>query len=403
MSENSEPSAPGLMSSAATPPIVLHTPIDVRSTSLAVLALLAVIALLYVAKAVFIPITVAVLVSYALTPVITWLKRTARLPTPVGAALTLCLIMGALGFAITSLEPATVQILDLVPRAAAKVSAALQRSNLQPPGALDKMKTAANEIQKAANAAGAVGSSGRQTPSPAARAPADAPSFNIRDYVLMGTASALGGVGQVVVVVALVYFLLVAGDSFRRSLVRISGETLSTKKVTVQILNEIDSQVRRYLLVQVLTSALMGIVAWALFASIGLEDALFWACAAGVLHFIPYAGPTVFVLLIALVAYVQFDGLQPVAITVGGTIGAIGVIGLLLVPWLTQKVGRLNAVTVFVALLFWGWLWGVWGLLLGVPIVMAINAVCERIDGLQPISEFLGQAPATLRESATTT
>jgi predicted PurR-regulated permease PerM len=79
------------------------------------------------------------------------------------------------------------------------------------------------------------------------------------------------------------------------------------------------------------------------------------------------------------------------------------VIGLLLVPWLTQRVGRLNAVTVFVALLVWGWLWGVWGLLLGIPIVMAINAVCERIEELQPISEFLGYAPKKPKEEARAT
>jgi len=81
---------------------------------------------------------------------------------------------------------------------------------------------------------------------------------------------------------------------------------------------------------------------------------------------------------------------EPVAMIVGITLALVGVIGLLLVPWLTQRVGRINAVIVFVALLFWGWLWGVWGLLLGVPIVMALKAVCERVEDLRPISEFLG-------------
>jgi predicted PurR-regulated permease PerM len=66
---------------------------------------------------------------------------------------------------------------------------------------------------------------------------------------------------------------------------------------------------------------------------------------------------------------------------------------MLLVPWLTHKVGRIKAVTVFISLLVWGWLWGVWGLLLGVPIVMAINAICERVEDLQPISMFLGYGP----------
>jgi predicted PurR-regulated permease PerM len=212
----------------------------------------------------------------------------------------------------------------------------------------------------------------------------------VRDYVLMGTASFIVGMGQLVVVIALVYFLLVAGDSFRRTLIRISGDSLTKKKITVQILDQIDLQIQRYLLVQLVSSALLALLAWVAFAWIGLNNAVFWACLGGVLHLIPYAGPTALVVATALVAYVQFDTLQPVAIIVGITLALVGVIGFLLVPWLTQRVGRINTVIVFVALLFWGWLWGVWGLLLGVPIVMAIKAVCERVEDLRPISEFLG-------------
>jgi predicted PurR-regulated permease PerM len=203
------------------------------------------------------------------------------------------------------------------------------------------------------------------------------------------------GVGQLVVVVVLVYFLLIAGDTFRRTLVQVSGDTLSKKKVTVNMLDEIDRQIQRFLLVQIGTSALLGVVAWLVFAWTGLDNALTWACIGGVLHLVPYAGPAAFVALIALVAYVQFDTLQPVAVIIGSMLVAVAVIGLLLVPWLTQKVGSLKAVTVFVALLIWGWLWGIWGLLLGVPIVMAIKAVCERVDHLRPISAFLAYAPAT--------
>jgi predicted PurR-regulated permease PerM len=239
--------------------------------------------------------------------------------------------------------------------------------------------------------------------STAARAPADPTGFNVWDYIVMGTASAVAGIGQMVVVVALVYFLLIAGDSFRRTLMRISGDTLSKKKNTLQILEEINSQVQRYLLVQFATSALLGVVTWLVFAWLGLENAPFWGCVGGVLHLIPYAGPTAFIVLVGLVAYAQFDTLQPVVLVIGSALAIVAVIGLLLVPWLTQRVGRLNAVTVFVALLVWGWLWGVWGLLLGIPIVMAINAVCERIEELQPISEFLGYAPKKPKEEARAT
>ena len=393
MQDDREMAPPRAPADVEVAPVAIPRPIDVRSTSLAVMALLAVIGFLYFARAVFIPITIAVLASYALTPVIDWLRRKAGLHKAVGAGLTLALLLIGLGFGLGSLQDQAIQILDLVPRATAKFSAALRRHALEPPGAVEKIQMAASEIEKAANSTDtrSIPSAQLRSP-PATKAPAEAAAFRVRDFVVMGTASAVAGMGQLVVVVALVYLLLIAGDSFRRTLVRISGDTLSKKKIQVRMLDEIDSQIQRYLLVQIATSALLGVMVWVAFVGVGLENALFWACAGGVLHLVPYVGTAAFVSLIALVAYVQFDGLQPVVLVVGSALAIVGVIGLLLVPWLTQKVGRLNAVTVFVALLFWGWLWGVWGLLLGVPIVMAINAVCERIEDLQPISEFLGSA-----------
>jgi predicted PurR-regulated permease PerM len=388
-------------SEPAVPTPVLQAPIDVRSTALAVLALLAVIGFLFLARAVFIPITVAVLSSYALTPVLDWLKRSGKLPKPVGAGVTLAVILMALIAGLNSLQPQAIQVLDIVPLATAKFRAALQRDPLEPPSAVAKMKEAAREIENAANAAAETASAPIQSQaSAAAKAPPKASLVELRDYVLMGTANAIAGVGQLIVVVALVYFILIAGDSFRRTLVRISGDSLSKKKITVQILDEINSQIQRYLLVQIATSALLGVLTWIVFTWMGLGNPLFWAFFGGVLHLIPYAGPTLLIFSVGLVAYVQFDTLQPVVLITGLTLLINGVIGLLLVPWLTQRVGRLNAVTVFVTLLFWGWLWGIWGLLLGVPIVMAINAVCERVEDLQPISEFLGYAPKRQTDEA---
>jgi predicted PurR-regulated permease PerM len=375
------------------PPQPVPMPIDVRSTSLALLALIALIVFLRWAQEVLIPITFAVLLSYALTPVVEWLRRKAKLHKAVGAALTLALLLGGLGFGLSALQPEALDILDIVPRATQKLSIALRGTPHAAGGAVAKIQKAASEIEKAANTATSPTSA---VPVAPAKASPEAPGFRLRDYILMGTASVAAGLGQFIVVVALVYFLLIAGDTFRRTLVRISGDTLSKKKITVHILDEIDSQIQRYLLVQIATSALLGVVAWVVFALVGLENALTWACIGGVLHLIPYAGPTAFVALIALVAYVQFDTVQPVAMIVGSVLASVGVIGLLLVPWLTQKVGSLNAVTVFVALLVWGWLWGIWGLLLGVPIMMAIKAVCDRVEDLQLISAFLGHGPARM-------
>jgi predicted PurR-regulated permease PerM len=379
---------------AEPPPLVLAMPIDVRSTSLAVLALIALIVFLRWAQAVLIPITFALLLSYALTPVVDWLKRNAKLHKAVGAALVLVVIFGGLGMGLSSLQPEALDLLDIVPRATQKFSMAMRDNPRTSPGTVAKIQKAASEIEKVANSAASTTSTA--TAAASTKAIPEAPGFRIHDYILMGTVNVAAGLGQFVVMVVLVYFLLIAGDTFRRTLVRISGDTLSKKKITVQILDEIDSQIQRYLLVQIATSALLGVVAWLVFTWIGLSNAVTWACVGGLLHLIPYAGPAAFLALIALVAYVQFDTLQPVAVIVGSMLASIGVIALLLVPWLTQKVGSLNAVTVFIALLVWGWLWGIWGLLLGVPIMMAIKAICDRVEDLQPISAFLGHGPTKL-------
>jgi len=381
----------------APAPTVAHVSVIRRSNAIVVLALIAVVVFLHWAQAVIIPIVFSIFLSYALTPIVDWLQKKARLPKVVGAAATLAVILGAVGWGLNSLQPEALDILDIVPRATAKFNIAMRGNRLEPGGAVEKMKKAATEIENAANTANTATTTttttttttkGAATPPP--RPLPEVSNFKVRDYVLMGTASFIAGMGQLVIVVALVYFLLVAGDSFRRTLIRISGDSLTKKKITVKILDEIDLQIQRYLLVQIVSSALLALVIWMAFAWIGLNNALFWACFGGVLHLIPYVGPTALVVITALVAYVQFDTLQPVAMIFGITLALVGVIGLLLVPWLTQQVGRINAVIVFVALLFWGWLWGVWGLLLGVPIVMAIKAVCERVEDLRPISEFLG-------------
>lgn len=360
--------------------------INIRSSALALLCVMAFMFFLQWSREVLIPITLAILISYALTPVVDFLKRVFRLPKAMGAVLVFVVLFGAIGWAASRLQPEAINILDLIPKATRKFSGAMKMNSASAPGAVAKLQEAAGAIEKAAN---------NPEPSTATRSnkSTDTPEFHFRDYLLVGTAGVAAGIGQLVVVLALVYFLLVAGDSFRRTLLRVTDATLTRKKITVQILDEIDKQIQRYLLVQVGTSALLGAMAWPLFHLVGLQGAGTWALLGAVLHLIPYVGPATFIALVGLVAYVQFDTLQPLIIIVATLTIAIGLIALLIVPWLTERVASLNAVTVFVALLVWGWLWGVWGLLLGVPVVMAMKAIFDRVEGLQGISAFLGNNP----------
>ncbi|OZA41841.1 MAG: AI-2E family transporter, partial [Hydrogenophilales bacterium 17-61-76] len=215
--------------------------------------------------------------------------------------------------------------------------------------------------------------------------------LNISDYLWTGTVGAAVFAGQAVMVLFLTFFLLVSGDIFRRKLVRITGPTLSKKKITVQVLDEINVQIQRYLLVQIFTSILVGVATWLAFLWIGLEHAAIWGIVSAVFNMIPYLGPVVVTGGTGLVGFLQFGTVGMALAVAGISLVITSLEGYLLTPWLTGRAGRMNAVMVFVGVLFWGWLWGVWGLLLGVPIIMVIKAICDRVEDYKPIGELLGK------------
>ena len=191
-------------------------------------------------------------------------------------------------------------------------------------------------------------------------------------------------------VLFLAYFLLVADDLFKRKLVEVIGPTLARKKVTVQVLNQIATQIEAFLMVQIFTSAVVGVATWLALWWIGLANAAVWGLCAGLFNSIPYFGPLIVTSALTVIAYVQF-GTVPMALTVASIALLITTLeGWILTPILMSRVAQINTVTLFAALLFWSWLWGVWGMLLAVPIMMAIKAVCDRVEDLQPVGKLLG-------------
>jgi predicted PurR-regulated permease PerM len=178
---------------------------------------------------------------------------------------------------------------------------------------------------------------------------------------------------------------------FKRKLVKIAGPSLEKKRITVQILEDINEQIGRYLLVRVITSIVVGIATWIAFRLVGLEQAALWAVAAGVFNSIPYFGPVIVAAGTAIVAFLQF-GTPAMAVYVSGLSLAITSLeGWLLTPWLTSRAARTNEVAIFVSLIFWSFVWGLWGTLLAVPMLVAFKAYCDRIDDLKPVGELLGK------------
>jgi len=276
-------------------------------------------------------------------------------------------------------------MIEKLPEAARKLRQTVTDARAGGKTTLQNVQEAANEIQGAA-AEAALKPGARAT---AARAPE--PAVWLRDYAIVQSGLLITVAAQAPIVLLLAYFLLASGVHFRRKLVQLVGPSLSRKKDAVRILEEIDAQIQRYLLVMLVSNTLVGIGTWVAFEALGMEHAGVWGVAAGVLHFIPYLGPALIALASGAAAFLQFGSmLQALAVTGAGLLVAAAV-GLVFMTWLQSRAARVNAAVLFIALLFFAWLWGVWGLLLGAPLVAIVKVVCDRIDVLKPVGELLGR------------
>jgi predicted PurR-regulated permease PerM len=363
-----------------------EVPVVARGTAVTILAAIALVFAAQVAQPVLVPVVLAVLISCAFEPLVSAMVR-CRLPRAVAAAVMVCALVGGVTFLVYELRPQAVSIATRLPEAARRVRQQLERANRDGNiSAIQQVQNAATELAKAADA----------TAKPPAqpgvqRVQIEPPPVRISDYLMWGSYSIAAGVGQFILIAFLSFFLLASGDLYRRKLVKIIGTTISEKKVTVRVIEEINAQLQRFLIIQVFTSAVVGVASWLAFRFVGLEEAGLWGLMAGLFNSIPYFGPVVVTSGVAVVAFLQFGTFEPTALAAGLALLITTLEGLLLTPWLTSRAGRMNGPAVFVGLLFWGWLWNIWGVLLAVPMLMALKTVCDHVEDLQPLGEILGE------------
>jgi predicted PurR-regulated permease PerM len=383
--EQGEPAAAPLAADPEEPShALLHVPMNVRSMTLVLLTVLAVLATLKWASAFFIPLMLGLMFSYALFPIVDTLERW-RIPRAISAAVLILGMLGGAGASVYSFSDDANQLLESLPAAATRLRDSL-RVRGERTDTLGTVQKAAAQLEQAAKEAGPATPAARGVQ----RVVIEKPRFDIRDYLWSGTIGLASLIGQIIAVTFLTYFLLLSGDTFRRKLVKIAGPTFSDKKTTVQALDEITIQIQRYLLVQLLASVLVGLTTGLAFWALGLEHAAVWGIAAGILNLVPYIGSIMITGAAALIAFMQFGEINMALAVAGASLLINTVEGNLLVPLLTSRASRMNPVAVFIGVLAWGWLWGVWGLLLGIPILMVVKAICDRVDQLKPIGELLG-------------
>jgi predicted PurR-regulated permease PerM len=379
---------------AAPEPITIRMPVNVRSVALTTIAAIAAVYFLQYAQAVLIPVVLGILVSYALEPIVSMLRQ-VRIPRAIGAGVAVTLFIGSIGIGLYTLSDEAMSVVNSVPEAAQRIRdrvRAHQRSSSG--GALAKVQQAATEIDRAAQEATTTPPGGAAPP-PAPRGVQKVevvqPAFRASDYLWWGGLGLFNFVTQLVLVLFLVYFFLVTGDLFKRKFVKIAGPTLSQKKITVQILDDINLQIASFMRVEVFTSLVVAVATGAALWWLGLEHFIVWGLVSGLFNSIPYLGPVLVTGGLGVVAFLQFDDLWRTVWVCAAAFAITSLEGFLLTPALMGRAAQMNPVAIFVGLIFWSWTWGVWGTVLAVPMLMMLKAVCDHVEDLQPFAELLGE------------
>jgi predicted PurR-regulated permease PerM len=363
--------------------------VNARGVSLGIIATVAFVFALQWAQKFLVPLLLGIFIAYTLSPIVSWLER-HYIRRAIGATLVTGLILVAMALTMQRVQGEFFNIVDELPAVTHKVTRLLADGSDGQPSTIQQMQAAAAEIEQAAANGG---NNARRTLQRRAPLPPNAgsPSFRVMDWILAGSVSLATFVSQATMVVFLVFFLLLAGDTFKRKLVKLTGPSLTRKKVTVHILEDINTSIQNYMFMLLVTNTLLALLMWAVLRAIGLENAGAWAIFAGLAHIMPYFGPLLITAATGLVAFLQFESLRMVILVAGASLGIATLVGMVVTTWMTGKIAKMNAAAVFVSLLFWGWLWGMWGLLLGVPVVVVLKVVAERVEGMEVVAELLGE------------
>jgi predicted PurR-regulated permease PerM len=355
-----------------------------RSTSLHVLALCAGIVMMRYAAPLLMPIVLSMMLFYMLDPIVDRLERW-RVPRFLASITVVFGLVGALVIGAASMWPQIDAVLSKIPEGTAHLRSTIRDSRrVQGDTAIERIQQAARAVDSAAAEAAKPAPA---TPGITRVEVVDQP-WRISDLLWTGGLGVVGIGGQAVTVLLLTIFLLYEDDSFKRALVG-QMDTKDNQRITVRILNDIAKQIERFIWVQVATSIVVGIATWLTLWWLGIAEPMVWGVFAGLLNSVPYFGPFIVTVGLAIVGYLQFGTLQQTALVAGAALAITSVEGMFLTPHLLSRAASLNHVAMFIAIAFWSWAWGVPGMLLAVPMLMAMKAVCDHVEGLKPISKFV--------------
>ncbi len=344
-----------------------------------IIAFLLALAALSYGREFFVPLLVASLAAIALAPPVRQLARI--MPRWLAAAIVVLGLAGMVGFTAWLLSDEVATFSRRLPSIVRDIRATIQSASPRQ-GLLRQLQQAVTELERTA---APPPPSGDATPVTIVE-PTD-----VQQQVMAWARRAGTLMLEGVLLLFLIYFLLASGELFKQKFVRLSGDRLSQRKVTVQMIDEITLKIGRYVFFMFWSGALVGVVTWLTFWWMGVHYAGLWGVAAGVLNCIPYFGPTLVMAASAMAALLQFKSLVMMATVAAASLAITSVEGFLLTPIFLGVAARVNSVGVFVSIMFWGWMWGAAGMLLAVPIIMIVKTVSDHVESWASISEILAE------------
>lgn len=360
-------------------------PIPVKNIALVITTTIAVIFALEWAQSFIITVLLGALLAFALNPLVMRLEN-INIKRAIGSSIVILTLVVGIIFAGYALRGQVQSIISILPEAAIKLTSGFAIKRGEPLTNMQKVQIAANQVETAASLAENNISSKKKQ---AMHVVVEERKFKIGDFLWRGSLGVFGFMAEAITMIFLAYFFLLSGDTFKRKLVKITGPSLTHKKITVNILGDISASIQRYLFMLVITNVIVGMLSWLAFRALGLENSGAWAVAAGLLHIVPYFGPIATAAATAMAAYMQFNSILMALLVSGASIIIATFVGVFLTTWITGRIAKMNSAAVFISLIFFSWLWGLWGMLLGIPIIVILKVICEHIEHLQPIAELL--------------
>jgi len=342
-------------------------PFDVKSIVLTGLLILAVFYTIYFMRSILLPIVLALLLSYLFRPIVRGLAK-LKIPLPVGAALILIGLLALVGYGASTLATPAVGWLEKAPTGLAE----LQHKLLPVKKSVAQVTQATGEIEKLTSASAEIKT-------------VEVKRHPITEMLFMRTPEFIA---SAILLLILLYFLLVYDQTFIAKLVKLLP-TLSDKKTAVGIAHDIEWQVSRYLLTVTSINACLGVAVGTAVGLLGLANPVMWGVMVALLNFVPYLGALTGIIGMTIGAVLSFDSLG-YALIFPAVYLAFGTLeGSFITPCVMGRSLTLNPVIILLSLTFWGWMWGIVGIILAVPILAAFKIFCTHIKTMEPLAEFL--------------